>query len=186
MKNYILKIDEITVLLLLSLTIISCQNDKNNEAKILKNNTEITNAEKNEEQVILEALQNEKYFTEVSQIGIERANNPELKELSSKLRNKHFENSENLKSISEERGYKIPEKLSEDFQTRLYKFTMVNTSDFDKYFQNNLSKDYKDRLDTIAKKVNENLYEDSHEILTVIISKYNTNFERLDKINLGK
>ena len=180
MRNLLVKLDKIAVLLLLSLVFISCQNDKKSDLKNAQNKTQLTDSAIAERDVILNALQNEKYFSEVAAIGFERASDPGLKDLSSKLRSKHTENLEKFKMISKERGYEVPAKLPKEFEDKLYKLTVANNSDFDKFYFQSIIVDYKSQLDSVAKLINNNTYENSQDVLMEVSSLYNKNLEKLD------
>lgn len=182
MRNLLMKLEKVTVWFLLSLIFVSCQSDKKNDFEDVDNKTQLTDLATAERDVILNALQNEKYFSEVASIGFERASDPGLKDLSAKLRSKHTKNLEKFKMISKERGYEVPAKLPNEFEDKLYKLTVANNSDFDKFYFQSIIVDYKSQLDSVAKLINNNTYENSQDVLMEVSSLYSKNLEKLDYI----
>jgi len=147
----------------------SCQKNENSNSS---NNEKLAEAEKPDKQVLLDLLNTELYFAETTKLGVERATNPVLKDFAQNANSKHQQNYVKLKEICEENKFEIPSKLTDEFNDKLYKFTVSNNSDFDEYFFKYLLEDYHTNLNKVAKLINEKTQPASQPILNEIEANY--------------
>lgn len=171
------------LLFVTSLFITSCQKDADSNSNKLNLENEALNSEEKNRLFILDVLENEKYFSEATALGMERSTKPELKKFSKTAHDLHVKNLENTMLIVKEKGIVVPEKLSKDLNDKLYKLTVSNSTDFDKYYQLSITEDYKIKLDSLAKFINEENFSDSTNTLIEISTTYNKNLEQLEAVN---
>lgn len=181
MIKYNLKLIGGSMFLLASLFFVSCQKDNNSNKNKTVDQSKISEADKQSFIVIQNVLDNEHFFTQATALGMERASTPELKEFSSKANEAHSKSLEKIKAISTEKGIEIPEKLSKNLNDKLYKLTVSNNADFDNYYYQSLVSDYKANIDSLAKFINENTYQNAQDILIEVTTVYSKNLEQLDK-----
>lgn len=182
MNKFNFKLIGSSVLLLASLFFVSCQKGNNSNQEKPVDQGKLSDADSKSAEIIQNLLEDEIFFSEATTIGTERASKPELKDFSTNAKELHSKNLEKIKAICDEKGIKIPEKLPKDLNDELYKLTVSNNADFDNYYYQILSQDYKLKLDSLAKFINENTYVNSQEILIEVSTVYNKNIEKLDKI----
>jgi len=173
----------ITISMFATLFVFSCQDENKSESIKESSNIKMSESENETKDVMLNLLDLEMYFTNASSVGSERANDPKLKEISLIAKEAHQNNYEKLKLICEEKGYQVPEKLSKESNANLFKLTITNSADFDNYYIENVSKEYKTIIDSTAKIINENTYVDVIDVLTVLESNYRKKLENLERIN---
>ncbi len=172
------------LIVLVSTILVSCQKETNLNLEDSKSDEGALVSTKSSQEFLLNIIQNEKYLSQVAAIGSERATNDELKKFALETKVKHNANFEKFKLVYESNGLSVPEKLPENFREKLYKLTVTNASDFDKYFQNNVSKEYKAKLDSVSLLINENTYKDFQEVLLTVSNGYNKNIDSLEEIQL--
>lgn len=183
MIKYNLKLLGGSMFLLASLFFVSCQKDNNSNQNKLVDQSKLSEADKMNVEIIQNLLDNELYFAQATALGMERSSNPELKDFSTKANIAHTRSLESIKAICVEKGIQIPEKLSKNMNDKLYKLTVSNNADFDNYYYQNLISDYKVNIDSLAKFINENTFENAQNILIEITSVYNKNLDKLDRAN---
>ncbi|WP_177766134.1 DUF4142 domain-containing protein [Flavobacterium sp. I3-2] len=181
MIKYNLKLIGGSVFLLASLFFVSCQKDNNSNQGKPVDQSKLSEAEKKNNEIIQNLLDNESFFTQATALGKERASKAELKDFSTNANDVHSKNLEKIKTICTEKGIQVPEKLSKDLNDKLYKLTVSNNADFDNYYYQSLSNDYKVKIDSFAKFINENTYQNAQDILIEVSSVYSKNLEQLEK-----
>lgn len=181
MIKYNLKLIGGSMFLLASLFFVSCQKDNNSNKNTTVDQSKLSEADKQSIVVIQNLLENEHFFTQATAIGMERATKPELKDFSTKANEGHSKSLEKIKAVCVDKGIEIPEKLSKNLNDKLYKLTVSNNADFDNYYYQSLLSDYKANIDSLARFINENTYQNAQDILIEVTTVYNKNLDQLDK-----
>jgi len=170
------------VVVFVALIVGSCQDDKNVDSSNPISNKELSEDDNANKEILLSLLDSEKFFLDVSSLGSERATTNEIKDFSLNAKIEHLKNYEKLKTFCIDKGYEIPEKLSKANNDKLYKLTITNTADFDNYFKQNLINEYKIRIDSTAKYINEKTYVEALDVLTIVEANYRKNLNKIEKI----
>lgn len=184
MMNFKLKFLIGIILFLLSTSLFSCKKQADSESKNLSQGQIVKIDDKASEELLLNIIQNEKFLSEAASIASERASNEELKAFALQVQEDHKIRYQDFKSIYESNGKVFPEKLPENLRQKLYKLTVSNDSNFDKYFHKNYYDDTKSKFDSVSRMINEKEFVNLQDILMKVSSGFNTDIDNLEKINL--
>lgn len=178
------KIVNSAFLVFTSVLLFSCEKEVNKDTTTLNTNVVTEKVNETSSNALVNLLNKEKYFSETTKLGSERAQNKELKDFSLQASVSHNKIFDKIQLVSKDQNVKSSKDLPKDLNESLYKYTITNTADFDSYYYKNLIQDYKNNLDSIAKEINDNESSTAIQILKEMEGNYQKQIDLLETIKL--